>query len=86
MHTVGLAEAREKARDCRRLRLDGTDPIEATKATRTPSVVYDMLRRDSFLEPDLIAKVDSASAQPHRNVAIAEDRSPKSIQILLIGM
>jgi integrase len=34
MHTIGLAEAREKARDCRRMRLDGTDPIEAKKAAR----------------------------------------------------
>jgi integrase len=31
-HTTGLAEAREKARDCRRMRLDGIDPIAARKA------------------------------------------------------
>jgi integrase len=35
LHTIGLAEAREKARECRRVRLDGIDPIEARKATRT---------------------------------------------------
>jgi integrase len=35
LHTIGLAEAREKARECRRERLDGIDPIEARKATRT---------------------------------------------------
>ena len=34
-HTIGLAEAREKARECRRLRLDGIDPIEARKAARS---------------------------------------------------
>jgi integrase len=34
-HTIGLAEAREKARECRRLRLDGVDPIEARKVTRS---------------------------------------------------
>ena len=34
-HTIGLAEAREKALACRRLRLDGLDPIEVRKATRT---------------------------------------------------
>jgi integrase len=34
LHTISLAEAREKARDCRRTRFDGTDPIEARKATR----------------------------------------------------
>ena len=33
-HTIGLAEAREKARECRRLRLDGIDPIEARKVAR----------------------------------------------------
>jgi integrase len=34
-HTIGLAEAREKARECRRLRLDGIDPIEARRAGRS---------------------------------------------------
>jgi integrase len=34
VHTIGLAEAREKARECRRLRFDGLDPIEARKAAR----------------------------------------------------
>jgi integrase len=34
LHTIGLAEAREKARTCRHMRLDGTDPIEARKAAR----------------------------------------------------
>jgi integrase len=34
VHTIGLAEAREKARDCRRMRLDGTDPIEAKNAAQ----------------------------------------------------
>ena len=33
-HTIGLAEAREMARECRRLRLDGIDPIEARKVAR----------------------------------------------------
>jgi integrase len=33
-HTVSLAEAREKARECRRMRLGGIDPIEARKAGR----------------------------------------------------
>jgi hypothetical protein len=33
-HTVGLAEAREKARECRQMRLGGIDPIEARKAGR----------------------------------------------------
>ena len=34
LHTIGLAEARERAQDCRRKRLDGLDPIEARKAQR----------------------------------------------------
>jgi integrase len=33
-HTVSLAEARENARECRRLLLGGIDPIEARKAAR----------------------------------------------------
>jgi Arm DNA-binding domain len=31
---IGLAEPRTKAADCRRLRQEGIDPIEARKATR----------------------------------------------------
>jgi hypothetical protein len=34
LHTISLAEARIKARECRRLLLDGLDPIEARKAKR----------------------------------------------------
>jgi integrase len=33
-HTVGLAEAREQARRCRKLLLEGTDPISAGKVQR----------------------------------------------------
>jgi integrase len=35
VHTIGLAEAREKARECRKLRLDRIDPIEHRRAKRT---------------------------------------------------
>src|SRR5262249_36050399 len=35
LHTVTLAEAREKARQARHLRLDGIDPIEAKRADRS---------------------------------------------------
>src|SRR5882762_4150093 len=35
LHTISLAEAREKARECRKLRLDGVDPIEYRRAKRT---------------------------------------------------
>ncbi|HJZ15646.1 MAG TPA: Arm DNA-binding domain-containing protein, partial [Stellaceae bacterium] len=28
VHTISLAEARDRARECRKLRLDGIDPIE----------------------------------------------------------
>ncbi|MGA7490700.1 MAG: Arm DNA-binding domain-containing protein, partial [Xanthobacteraceae bacterium] len=34
LHTIGLAEARERARKRREQRLDGIDPIEARKADR----------------------------------------------------
>jgi integrase len=35
LHTVGLADARQKAHECRRLRLEGKDPIEERKVGRT---------------------------------------------------
>jgi integrase len=35
LSTLSLAEAREKARECRKLLLDGVDPIEAREAKRT---------------------------------------------------
>ncbi|HJU16855.1 MAG TPA: integrase arm-type DNA-binding domain-containing protein [Stellaceae bacterium] len=35
LHTIALAEAREKARECRKLRLEGIDPIEARNAKKT---------------------------------------------------
>jgi integrase len=34
VHTITLAEARDKARDCRKLRLEGRDPIDERKAKR----------------------------------------------------
>jgi integrase len=34
VHTLGLAEARKRATECRKLRLDGHDPIEDRKAGR----------------------------------------------------
>jgi integrase len=34
LHTIGLGEARGRAADCRRLLLEGIDPIEARKAQR----------------------------------------------------
>jgi integrase len=34
LHTISLAEARTKARECRRMLLDGIDPIEARNASR----------------------------------------------------
>jgi integrase len=37
LHTVGLSEARRRAQECRRARLDGKDPIEARKAERLQS-------------------------------------------------
>jgi hypothetical protein len=35
-HTVSLAEARQKALECRKARLDGLDPIEARRDKRIP--------------------------------------------------
>lgn len=39
LHTIGLAEARARALDCRRLLLDGVDPIDTRKAERTAKKV-----------------------------------------------
>jgi len=39
LHTITLAEAREKAVACRKLRLEGIDPIEARRATRTAALI-----------------------------------------------
>src|ERR1700704_912538 len=35
IHTISLAEARTKARECRQQRLAGRDPLDARKAERT---------------------------------------------------
>jgi integrase len=35
LHTIGLSEARDRARECRKLQLDGIDPLEARVAKRT---------------------------------------------------
>lgn len=35
VHTVGLAEARDRALECRKLRLDGRDPIEERRTARS---------------------------------------------------
>jgi integrase len=48
-HTIGLAEAREKARDCRRMRLDGIDPIAARNAARS-QVRLDAAKAMTFQE------------------------------------
>src|SRR5271156_4522426 len=34
VHTIGLAEARERATAARKLRLDGIDPLEARRAAK----------------------------------------------------
>jgi hypothetical protein len=39
LHTVSLAEARDKALACRKLRLDGRDPIDERRATRLRAVL-----------------------------------------------
>jgi integrase len=39
LHTIGLAEARVRALDCRRLLLDGVDPIESRDAERAANAI-----------------------------------------------
>jgi len=41
VHTIGLAEARAKALDCRRLLLDGIDPLDAKTAKRAEQKIAD---------------------------------------------
>jgi Arm DNA-binding domain len=35
VHAIPLAEARKRAAECRRMRIDGIDPIEARSAERS---------------------------------------------------
>src|SRR5947209_1476498 len=49
LHTVGLADARNKAADCRRLLLAKVDPIEARKAAAASSAL-DAARSITFTE------------------------------------
>src|SRR6516162_6949065 len=39
LHTVGLAEARTRARQCREHRLDGLDPLAVRRAARTQAIL-----------------------------------------------
>jgi hypothetical protein len=43
VHTLTLADARDRARECRRLLLDGSDPIEQREATRMHRVARGQL-------------------------------------------
>jgi integrase len=49
LHTVTLAEAREKARDCRKLLLDGLDPI-AEKRTRKAAAKAEAAKSITFAD------------------------------------
>ena len=49
LHTVSLAKAREKALECRNLRLDGIDPIEHRKQARLVAML-DAARTMTFRE------------------------------------
>ncbi|MDM8357336.1 tyrosine-type recombinase/integrase [Pandoraea communis] len=54
IHTIGLAEARSRALDCRRLLLDGVDPIDSRNASRLanapPSGVTFQHCADKYIE------------------------------------
>ena len=49
LHTIGLAEARERARQCRKLLLDGADPISAGRARRA-AVALEAASAKTFAE------------------------------------
>jgi integrase len=69
LHTVNLAEAREKALDCRKARLEGRDPIEARRAKRMAAQI-DAAKAITFKE---CAEAYIAAHQ-------AGWRSPKSLK------
>ena len=68
LHTVGLAEARTKARRCREQRLDGLDPLAARKAARMQAKL-DAVRAKTF----------QACAEAYIAAHKAGWRSPKSL-------
>jgi integrase len=68
VHTIGLAEARERARECRRMRLDGLDPIQSRKAARMQARL-DAARAMTF----------QACAEAYIAAHRAGWRSPKSL-------
>src|SRR6202043_4236800 len=40
VHAIPLADARKRAAECRRMRFDGIDPIEARRAGREPKKLH----------------------------------------------
>jgi integrase len=68
LHTVGLAEARTKARRCREQRLDGLDPLAARKAAKMQATL-DAARAMTF----------QACADAYISAHKAGWRSPKSL-------
>ena len=60
LHTVGLAEAREQARSCRALRLEGVDPIEHRRLRRAENA----LQRHSAKTFDQCASEYIAAQRP----------------------
>jgi integrase len=72
VHTIPLAEARRRAAECRRQRLDGTDPIEARRAGKVQA--QERARLDA-------AKAMSFEACAHAYISAHRDgwKSPKSL-------
>ena len=67
--TLSLQEAREKARECRKLRLDGIDPIEQRKATRTSATLgaTKVMKFKEAAEAYVATHRDSWKNEKHRN-------------------
>lgn len=69
LHTIGLAEARRRAHDCRVARIDGRDPIEARRAERAKAKL-DAAKATTF----------RACAERYIAAHKAGWRSPKSLK------
>src|SRR6266851_4948881 len=67
-HIISLSEARSRAADCRRLRLDGIDPIEARKAKRDEAklVAAKAITFDACAKARIEAILDWATVRAYR--------------------
>jgi Arm DNA-binding domain len=85
VNIISLAEARKRVAECRKLRFDGIDPIEARKAQRDNAKHAD-LRAETVLGPlhDFRLAKDTPRRQPRRRHG-SMDAVPQSILDQIFG-